>query len=66
VTRNRKVSVYLTVDIVDELLVEAERQKRPLSWLLEHAWSRAKAQIAQFPSAPGGVPNIPPKPEGSS
>jgi uncharacterized small protein (TIGR04563 family) len=50
--RNRKVSVYLTAEIVDELLIESARQKRPLSWLLEHAWALAKVRIAQFPSAP--------------
>lgn len=54
--KNRKVSIYLTQDIVDELLAESARQKRPLSWLLEHAWALAKARVAQFPSKPEGSP----------
>ena len=38
---------------VDEIMAEAWRQDRSLSWVVQQAWIRAKEGIALMPAAPG-------------
>jgi uncharacterized small protein (TIGR04563 family) len=44
-SKGTKRSVYLTEQILKELLEEAERQDRSVSWLLQRAWILSKDKI---------------------
>lgn len=46
----RKQSVYLPLEMLDEIQAEAHRQDRSLSWLLQHAWKLSREQIRKYPS----------------
>ena len=48
----REQALYFPVTVVDELLREAARLDRSVSWCLQGAWTRARGQIAALPSAP--------------
>lgn len=45
----RKQSLYFPVSMLQEMQQEAERQERPLSWLMQQAWKLARDQIASYP-----------------
>ena len=45
----RKQSLYFPVSMLKEMQQEAERQERPLSWLMQQAWRLARGQIASYP-----------------
>ena len=45
----RKQSLYFPVDMLDEMNQEAERQERPLSWIMQQAWKIARGHIAGYP-----------------
>lgn len=45
----RKQSLYFPVEMLDEMNQEAQRQERPLSWLMQQAWKLARDQIAAYP-----------------
>lgn len=47
-----KCSIYVPDPLLAELQDEAERQQRPLSWLLVQAWTIARARIRSIPSSP--------------
>lgn len=49
-----KSSMYLGEAMMDEIRREAERQDRPISWLIRQAWEIAKPTMAKFPTAPPG------------
>jgi uncharacterized small protein (TIGR04563 family) len=42
----RKHSLYFPAYILAEIGAEAVRLDRSLSWLVQHAWKRARAEIA--------------------
>ena len=42
----RKHSIYFPAHILAEIGAEAVRLDRSLSWMVQHAWRRARAQIA--------------------
>lgn len=48
----RPISVYLGARIAAEVLAEAQRLDRPISWVLWQAWKIARAEIMSAPSAP--------------
>jgi uncharacterized small protein (TIGR04563 family) len=48
----RKVSLYFSETILDEIAKEATRQDRSLSWVAQKAWSLARNEIRSAPSAP--------------
>ena len=48
----RKQSLYLPADMLAEIVEEARRQDRSLSWIVQAAWARARDRIAQMPEAP--------------
>jgi len=45
----RKQSLYFPVTMLEQMQHEAERQERPLSWLMQQAWRLAMPQISSFP-----------------
>jgi uncharacterized small protein (TIGR04563 family) len=42
----RKHSIYFPAHILAEIGAEAVRLDRSLSWMVQHAWKRARAEIA--------------------
>jgi uncharacterized small protein (TIGR04563 family) len=42
----RKHSIYFPAHILAEIGAEATRLDRSLSWMVQHAWKRARAEIA--------------------
>jgi uncharacterized small protein (TIGR04563 family) len=48
-TDKRKQSLYFPEDMLREIQIEANRQDRSLSWIVQQAWRSARAQIAKLP-----------------
>lgn len=46
----RKQSLYFPEDMLGEIQAEAQRQDRSLSWIVQKAWKRARAEIMKIPS----------------
>lgn len=44
-----KQSLYLPEEMVDEIVAEAARQDRSLSWIVQRAWRLAQPAIASLP-----------------
>jgi uncharacterized small protein (TIGR04563 family) len=42
----RKHSIYFPAHILAEIGAEATRLDRSLSWMVQHAWKRARAEMA--------------------
>ena len=53
-----KQSLYFTDDTLREIMKEANRLDRSLSWTVQQAWRIAREQVRQFPAAyvPGDAP----------
>ena len=49
-TDKRKQSLYFPEDMLNEIQLEANRQDRSLSWIVQQAWKIARAEIMRFPS----------------
>jgi uncharacterized small protein (TIGR04563 family) len=49
-TDKRKQSLYFPEDMLREIQIEANRQDRSLSWIVQQAWRIARAEIMRFPS----------------
>ena len=49
-TDKRKQSLYFPEDMLREIQIEANRQDRSLSWIVQQAWRLARAEIMRFPS----------------
>ena len=49
-TDKRKQSLYLPEDMLNEIQMEANRQDRSLSWIVQQAWKIARSEILRFPS----------------
>lgn len=47
----RKQALYFPAAMLEEMVIEATRQGRPLSWIAQEAWRRARATLRQFPAA---------------
>ncbi len=45
----RKQSLYFPDEMLREIEVEAQRLDRSLSWVVQHAWKLARAQLARVP-----------------
>lgn len=43
----RKQTIYFPSEMLDEIRREAERQERPLSWIIQRAWQIARDRVAQ-------------------
>jgi uncharacterized small protein (TIGR04563 family) len=57
----RKHSIYFPAHILAEIGAEAVRLDRSLSWMVQHAWKRARAEIAGDRSTPGQSQGFPTK-----
>ena len=49
-TDKRKQSLYFPEEMLKEIQIEANRQDRSLSWIVQQAWRIARAEIMRFPS----------------
>ena len=49
-TDKRKQSLYFPEDMLREIQIEANRQDRSLSWIVQQAWRLARTEIMRFPS----------------
>ncbi len=45
----QKLTIYMPDSILDELKVQAERQDRSISWLVEHCWKLARPRVSEYP-----------------
>jgi uncharacterized small protein (TIGR04563 family) len=46
----KKQSLYFPTDMLDEMQREAERQERPLSWIMQQAWKLSRDKIMTYPN----------------
>ncbi len=46
----QKQSLYFPEGMLGEIKVEANRQDRSLSWIVQQAWRIARSEIMRFPS----------------
>ena len=46
----RKQSLYFPEDMLKEIQLEATRQDRSLSWIVQKAWKIARKDIMKYPS----------------
>lgn len=49
-TDKRKRSLYFPDNILREMQLEAKRQERSLSWIVQYAWRVARAELMRLPS----------------
>jgi uncharacterized small protein (TIGR04563 family) len=49
-TDSRKQSLYFTDEVLSEIMHEASRLDRSLSWIVQRAWKVARTDIHQLPS----------------
>jgi uncharacterized small protein (TIGR04563 family) len=47
----RKQSLYFPEDMLQEIEAEAARLDRPLSWVIQMAWKRAREEIKRIPQS---------------
>jgi uncharacterized small protein (TIGR04563 family) len=46
----RKQSLYFPEEMLREIVAEARRLERSLSWVVQRAWKGARAEIKKLPS----------------
>lgn len=49
----RKQSLYFPVGMLEEVVAEATRLDRSLSWIVQKAWELARDKLREIPSPPG-------------
>jgi uncharacterized small protein (TIGR04563 family) len=49
-TDHRKQSLYFPEEMLREIEIEAQRQDRSLSWIVQQAWKIARAELRKIPS----------------
>ncbi|MBO4349442.1 MAG: TIGR04563 family protein [Proteobacteria bacterium] len=47
----QKLTLYFPPDLLEEARLEAQRQERTVSWILQKAWEFARQEIHKLPSA---------------
>jgi uncharacterized small protein (TIGR04563 family) len=47
----RKQSLYFPQEMLEEIIQEADRMDRSVSWVVQFAWKVAREQIQKFPSS---------------
>jgi uncharacterized small protein (TIGR04563 family) len=52
----RKQSLYFPDSMLKEIQLEANRQDRSLSWIVQKAWQIARIEIARYPSVNDPTP----------
>jgi uncharacterized small protein (TIGR04563 family) len=58
-TDKRKQSLYFPEDMLREIEAEAQRLDRSLSWVVQHAWKLARAQMSRIPGVNDPTPPAP-------
>ena len=53
----RKQTLYFPEEMLKEIVSEAARQDRSLSWVVQKAWKLARGDIKRAPSTNGPWPN---------
>jgi uncharacterized small protein (TIGR04563 family) len=48
-TDKRKQSLYFPEDMLEEIMSEATRQDRSISWMVQRAWKVARKEITRMP-----------------
>lgn len=59
-TAKQKLTLYLPPNLLQEAKLEAERQERTVSWILQKAWEYAKKDIKNMPGAGEPIRNVAP------
>ena len=49
-TDHRKQSLYFPEEMLGEIELEAQRQDRSLSWIVQQAWKVARTDLRKIPS----------------
>ncbi len=49
-TDHRKQSLYFPEEMLKEIEIEASRQDRSLSWIVQQAWKIARGDLRRMPS----------------
>ncbi len=49
-TDHRKQSLYFPEEMLKEIEIEAGRQDRSLSWIVQQAWKIARSDLRKIPS----------------
>lgn len=47
----QKQSLYFPQEMLEEIIREADRMDRSVSWVVQFAWKAAREKIQQFPSS---------------
>lgn len=47
----QKLTLYFPPELLEEARLEAQRQERTISWILQKAWEFARHDIHRLPSA---------------
>ncbi|MBQ9395306.1 MAG: TIGR04563 family protein [Proteobacteria bacterium] len=53
----QKLTLYFPPELLEEARIEAERQERTVSWILQKAWEFARHEIHKMPCADSFRPN---------
>jgi len=48
----RRQSLYFQGEMLNEIIAEAARLDRPLSWVVQRAWKLARSEIKKLPTDP--------------
>jgi uncharacterized small protein (TIGR04563 family) len=54
-TDKRKQSLYFGDDMLNEIMAEANRLDRSLSWVMQCAWRMASSEVRKFPTVEHSV-----------
>jgi len=52
----RRQNLYFPSEMLAELHQEAQRQDRPISWIIQQAWKIARAELRKIPSTTDYLP----------
>ena len=56
----RKQSLYFPEDMLEEIVAEAARLDRSLSWIMQRAWQIARKELQKIPSVNDYIGEPPP------
>lgn len=54
--KTRRQALYFPKTMLAEILTEAKRQDRSISWLLQQAWRLARHEMKKIPSTSDYIP----------
>jgi uncharacterized small protein (TIGR04563 family) len=53
----RRQNLYFPADMLGELQLEASRQDRSISWLIQQAWKISRSELRRIPSTTDYLPS---------